>query len=207
MIHALAGLERNGNAAMGSKDNKFMIGLKRGTVKILRYNPKWRVAALKEISVLKKALKSIALDIQHIGSTAILGMNAKPIIDIDVAVKSLKVLNDLIGPLKKLGYRYRVGEPGERLFVKGPNEKITHHLHVIELGSDLWNNDLLFRDFIRKNKKEARQYSELKKELASQFFNDRESYSDGKEDLIKAILVRAKNSCGHRNKIKRCHGK
>lgn len=183
-----------------------MIGLKRGTVKLLRYNPKWRAPAIKEINVLKKALGSIALDIQHIGSTAIPGMIAKPIIDIDVAVKSLKAVNDLIGPLKKLGYRYRVGEPEKRLFVKGSNEKITHHLHIIELGSALWNNDLLFRDFLRKNKEEARQYSELKKELVSQFYNERKSYSDGKEDFIKAILVRAKKSCGHRNKFKKCHG-
>ncbi len=183
-----------------------MIGLKRGTVKIQRYNPKWRISARKEINTLKKALKSFALGIQHIGSTAIPGMNAKPIIDIDVAVKSLKVVNDLIEPLKKLGYKYRVGEPEKRLFVKGPNEKITHHLHVIELGSNLWNNDLLFRDFLRKNKKEAKQYLKLKKELASQFHNDRRSYSGGKENLIKAILVKVKKSCGHRNKIKKCHG-
>ncbi len=192
---------------MGRRKRNFMIGLKRGTVKLLRYNPKWRESALKEINALRKTLGSIALDIQHMGSTAIPGMSAKPIIDIDVAVKSLRVVKDLIGPLKKLGYRYRVGEPEKRLFVKGPNEKITYHLHVIELGSDLWNNDLLFRDFIRKNKKEARQYSELKKELASQFYNDRKSYSNGKEDLIKAILVRAKRSCGRRSKNKRCHGK
>lgn len=190
--------------ATGRRNDKFMIGLKRGTVKLLRYNPKWRVSALEEIDVLKKAIGSIALDIQHIGSTAIPGMSAKPIIDIDVAVKSLKLLNDLIVPLKKLGYRYRVGELEKRLFVKGPNEKITYHLHVIELDSDLWNNDLLFRDFLRKNKKEAKQYSELKKELASKFYNDRKSYSSGKEDLIKAILVKAKKSCGRRNKIKKC---
>jgi GrpB-like predicted nucleotidyltransferase (UPF0157 family) len=184
-----------------------MIGLKRGVVKVLRYNPKWLVSATKEMDALKKILNSVAFDIQHIGSTAIPGMNAKPIIDIDVAVKSLRVVKDLIGPLKKLGYRYRIGEPRKRLFVKGPNEKITHHLHVIEWGSDLWDNDLLFRDFIRRNKKEAKQYSELKKELASQFSNNRESYSDGKKDFIETILVRAKNSRGHRSKFKKCHGK
>lgn len=192
---------------MGSRSNKSMIGLKRGTVKIQRYNPKWRMSARKEINTLKKALKSFALDIQHIGSTAIPGMSAKPIIDIDVAVKSLKMVNDLIGPLKKLGYRYRVGEPEKRLFVKGPDEKITHHLHILEFGSDIWENDLLFRDFLYKNKEEARQYSELKKELASRFYNDRKSYSDGKEALIKSILVKAKNSCVLGNKIKKCHGR
>lgn len=193
---------------MGRGNDKFMIGLKRGTVKILRYNPKWRASAVKEINALKKVSGSIILNIQHIGSTAIPGMSAKPIIDIDVAVKSLKAVNDLIEPLRKLGYRYRVGKPEKRLFIKeGPNKKITHHMHVIKLGSDLWNNDLLFRDFLRSNKKKVRQYSELKKELASQFYNNRESYSDGKKDFIEAVLVEANNSRKRRNKIKKRRGK
>lgn len=182
-----------------------MIGLKRGTVKLMRYNPKWRLIALRDINTLKKALGKIALDIQHIGSTAIPGMNAKPIIDINVAIKALKSTKDLIEPLKKLGYRYHGGEPKKKLFIKESNGKVTRHLHILELDSRIWNNDLLFRDFLHKNKKEAQRYAELKGKFAERFYDDRESYSDAKNSFIETIIIKAKDSCGHRNKLKKRH--
>lgn len=176
---------------MGNKNNT--IGLKQGVVELQSYNVEWEKDFGKEKSALKKMLGDVALDIQHMGSTAIYGMIAKPIIDINVAIKHLGIIDDLIKPLEKLGYKYYGGEPGKRLFLKGSENNITHHLFIIELNSDFWRNDLLFRDYLRKNKDVAQQYANLKQGLVEKFYNNRISYAEGKSNFIEMVLNKAKD--------------
>lgn len=177
-----------------------MIGLKRGTVKLVPHNSKWAILFEKEKQILKKTFGNTILAIEHIGSTAIPGIPAKPIIDINVGVESLDVARNMKKKFEKLDYEHRPFVPGktkddlkwQELYVKGPGAKRTHHVHVTVLGNNYWKNDLLFRDFLRKNPKRAKQYAELKMELAEKHADDRGTYTKSKEHFINETINRAK---------------
>jgi len=129
-----------------------MLGLKRRKVKLSSHDSKW---SEKEKRILQKALGKMIIDIQHVGSTAISGIPAKPIIDIAVAVPGISKgeVRKYIEPLKKLNYGYG-GEdrPREHLFVKGSEEKRICYLHMVKFDSKTWGNYLLFRDYLRTQK-------------------------------------------------------
>ena len=164
-----------------------MIGLKRGTVKLLPHNKKWKLLFEKEKRLFQKQLGGLAVDIQHIGSTSIPGIPAKPIIDVSIGVRVMKDAAKLVKPLQKLGYELRreFGGPHvQTLFVKGPESKRTHYLHVMKHRGTLWKNDLLFRDYLRKNPARAKQYTELKKKLAGKHADDRGTYTRRKAKFI-----------------------
>jgi len=173
-----------------------MIGLKRGTVKLLPHNPKWTEAFEKEKEVLSKALNGLVVDIQHIGSTSIPGIPAKPIIDISIGIKTMKNSKDFIKIFEDIGYEYRPDFGGptiQLLFVKGPEEKRTHYIHLMKYNGSIWINDLAFRDYLRKNKDRAEQYANLKKKLAANFANDRTKYTASKANFILETVRIAKN--------------
>lgn len=178
-----------------------MLGLKRGKVKLVPYNPKWSEIFKKEKKILQKGLGKMIIDIQHVGSTAIPKLPAKPIIDIAVAVSDLsgKKVAKYIEPLKKLGYEYRGKErphrhTREHLFVKGGEEKRICHLHMVEFDSKVWKNYLLFRDYLRAHKKTADEYAKLKLELAKKFSDNRKSYTSGKDKFIQELFKKIKKS-------------
>lgn len=176
-----------------------MIGLKRGTVKLVPHNPKWEKLFEREKHLLKKNFGHTILAIEHIGSTAIPGIPAKPIIDINVGVESLDVARSMKEKFEKLGYEHRPFVSGktkddlkwQELYVKGPEAKRTHHVHVTVLGNNYWKNDLLFRDFLRKNHERAKQYAELKEILAQKHADDRGTYTKNKEQFINETLEMA----------------
>ena len=171
-----------------------MIGLKRGIVKLLPYNPNWQVAFEREKKFLKKELDGLILEIQHIGSTAIPGIVAKPIIDMLIAVNSLSDVSKIRSKLEEVGYEYRENgsDDIQILFVKGPEGKRTYYLHITELGSLEWQNSIGFRDYLRKNTERAKQYSNLKMELASKYSEDRAKYTAGKAAFVHETIERAK---------------
>ncbi len=176
-----------------------MLGLKRGKVKLFPYNPKWSEIFKKERKILQKALGKMIIDIQHVGSTAIPNLPAKPIIDMAVAVSDLsgKKVEKYIEPLKELGYEYRGVErrhTREHLFVKGSEEKRTCHLHMVEFNSKTWKNYLLFRDYLRNHKKVVAEYVELKLELAKKFSDNRKLYTSGKDKFIQGVFKKLKKS-------------
>src|SRR4030042_5400238 len=154
-----------------------MIGLKRGTVKLVPHNSRWAELFEEEKHLLKKTFGDSIIAIEHIGSTAIPGIPAKPIIDINIGVKSLKVARDMKEKFEKLGYEHRPFVLGktkddlkwQELYVRGPEAKRTHYVHVTVFGGSYWKNDLLFRDFLRKNPERAKQYAELKEKLAEKY--------------------------------------
>lgn len=171
-----------------------MIGLKRGTVKLLPHNPKWSDLFEREKKILLNALDGLVVDIQHIGSTSIPGIPAKPIIDISIGIKSMKNSRDFIKIFEDLGYEYRpdFGGPNiQLLFVKGPEEKRTHYIHLMKYNGGIWKNDLIFRDFLRRNKARAEEYAELKKELAKKFANDRTNYTASKGNFVHETIKMA----------------
>ncbi|HSW93019.1 MAG TPA: GrpB family protein [Gammaproteobacteria bacterium] len=170
-------------------------------VEIVAFDPEWLVRADAEIQKLISVLpSSMIIDIQHVGSTAIPGMAAKPIIDIQIAVLSLEEIKKIaILELKKLDYEYWYENPdSERMFfVKGMppfGEKRTHHVHIVEQTSRHWIDKIVFRDYLIQHPEVAYEYQKLKIMLAEQYIYDREKYTNEKSEFIKKVLRVAKKS-------------
>lgn len=172
-----------------------MVGLKRGIVKLSEYQDIWKVKAEQTVAELKSLLHDVAIDIQHIGSTAIPSIHAKPIIDIAVGVHDLDDIMPYVETLKNRHYIFR-GEdvPGQILFVKGDFEKDTrtHHIHVVKWKGIEWNNYINFRDYLNAFPEKAKVYDMCKLRLAKQFPQDRSGYTKGKQTLVSALLEEAK---------------
>ena len=147
-------------------------------------------------------LKQLIIDIQHVGSTSVPGLAAKPILDIDIIIDNKEILPPVINILDKLGYTHQ-GDLGikEREAFKRASNKVPYHdgqdeqefqfahnLYVCIAGSVSLENHISFRDHLRHNDKAVIEYSELKKELASKHENDIDKYIDGKTEFITKIL-------------------
>jgi GrpB-like predicted nucleotidyltransferase (UPF0157 family) len=171
-----------------------MIGLKRGIVKLAEYDKKWLGNFQREAKKIQKIFGKDALDVQHVGSTAIPGILAKPIIDIILIVPSFWRARRRIKKLKEAGYEIKKNDSKkERLFfTKGPEEKRTHYLHIGEVGSGYAEEMILFRDYLRKHRNVAKKYSRLKEKLAKKYQEEREIYTAKKEGLIKRVIKKAK---------------
>jgi GrpB-like predicted nucleotidyltransferase (UPF0157 family) len=175
-----------------------MVGLSMNEIEIVDYDPLWPTEFEKEARAIQLALHGQqTLAIEHAGSTAIVGLAAKPIIDIYIAVPTIagaKVA--LVEPLEALGYLYwRENPKTDRMFfVKGlppHGKRRTHHIHVAEPGSDAWQRPLIFRDYLRTHPNEAKEYLDLKLRLAKQHHSDREAYTAAKDTFIEAIVRKA----------------
>ena len=171
-----------------------MLGLPKGIVRLETYDPEWVLAYEREKFILQDCVGNYIIDIQHVGSTSIQGLASKPIIDIAVGVTSLEEGHKCIEPLEQIGYEYK-GEAGisGRLFsTKGYGVNTTHHIHIEEVGSINWWNQILLRDYLRLHNDARDEYAELKKNLAKKYANDRETYTERKADFILDIIARAK---------------
>lgn len=172
-----------------------MLGLKRGTVSLLPHQTSWDTTAQQTIDLLWTVLCGTALDIQHIGSTSICHIHAKPIIDLAVAVRSLDDILPLIPKLDQIGVFYRNQDhPGQMLFVMGDfeNEIRTHHVHVVEINNPAWQNYINFRDYLNGNPQKAKLYDDLKQTLFQQYADNRSFYTSGKQELINQLLDEAR---------------
>jgi GrpB-like predicted nucleotidyltransferase (UPF0157 family) len=172
-----------------------MLGLKRGTVKLVPHDPGWATLFEYERQLLEDAFGDTIIAIEHVGSTAITGIPAKPIIDINVGVESLDTARGMKDVFARLGYEHRPFVPGrsaegldaQELYVRGPEECRTHHVHVTVYGGGYWNKDILFRDYLREHPECAHEYADLKVCLAHKYANDRGSYSKNKAEFILRI--------------------
>ena len=167
----------------------------RPPVIIVEYNPQWPALYEEEKAQILSLIGHKVVAIEHIGSTAVPGLGAKPIIDIMVAIHRLANAEECILPLQSAGYEY-VPEyedtlPERRYFRKGPSGARTHHVHMVELTSDFWWRHLLFRDFLRTHPEVAWQYYQLKKELAAKYSSDHLGYTEAKTTFIESIITRA----------------
>ena len=168
------------------------LGLRRGTVAVVPHDSEWETAAEQTIATLKKLLGALIIDAQHVGSTSIKGICAKPIIDIVVGVSDTGVIPEMVRCLEGNGFVFRGQDhPQQYLFVCGDNDVRTHHVHVVIYGSDEWNNYLNMRDYLNSHSEDAAAYSALKEALADQYSEDRETYTAMKNDMIKDILAKA----------------
>jgi GrpB-like predicted nucleotidyltransferase (UPF0157 family) len=134
----------------------------------------------------------LAGPIAHVGSTAVRGLQAKPIIDIMAAVHDLPSSKPAIEALRPLSYCYAPYKADVMHWFCKPSEfERTHHLHLVPFASRLWQERIAFRDALRASEEVRSRYSALKAALASKYQEDREGYTEGKTEFIKAVLTRA----------------
>lgn len=171
------------------------IGLKRGLLKLAPYDPEWEAFFKKERNKIRKAVGQFILVIEHIGSTSIKNMCAKPIIDIAIGLKKYNDGFKCVEGLDKIGYLYfgERGIPG-RHFFRRDSEIVKCHIHMYEIASAEWEYHILFRDYLSNHEKEAKEYASLKNDLIKQFGNNREKYTEAKAKFINNILKKAKES-------------
>ena len=182
-------------------------------VVIVPYDPLWPEQFAAEATLVWAAVgEGLVVAVEHFGSTAISGMAAKPVIDLLVVVRSLDEARATAVPsLESIGYSYWRDDPApDRLFfVKGlpPNGPRTHHVHIVEPGFShdprlrefSFSDRLLFRDYLRAHPEEARQYEDLKRDLAARFPEDREAYTEGKTEYVYAIMQKARQAEGDKS--------
>jgi GrpB-like predicted nucleotidyltransferase (UPF0157 family) len=168
-----------------------MIGLKRGTVQVVPHDASWSDLFAQERNVLHPQIGQNVLDIQHVGSTAVPELDAKPIIDIAVAVDSPAMIGCFQQLLSDLGYLDRgdFGHDGGHLFVKEREPEVRrHHLHIVTIDGSQWRNCLLFRDMLSADDILRARYGALQRALREQHANDRQIYAHAKAEFIRGVL-------------------
>ena len=156
------------------------------------YDPRWPQLFEMLRSRIAAVLDKLAISIEHVGSTAVPGLAAKPIIDIDVLVRSSTDLPAVIRKLADLGYEHRgdLGVSGREAF-RAKADAIYHHLYVCPPGNREYECHIAFRNYLRTHAADATAYALLKRELANRFGNDREGYNEAKSEFVQRILQRA----------------
>lgn len=173
------------------KDNKRMIGLRRHSVEIVDHNPKWATLAKEACHRIRQVAIDFIADIQHVGSTAVPDLPAKPILDLVASVISLNTIPKIIRCLEAIGYIYRgdSGDEGGHLFILESSPDVrTVHLHVVEHNKSQWKNYIRFRDLLRHQPEIRSKYAELKLKLKNRYPNNRKSYTNAKHDFIQKVL-------------------
>ena len=168
---------------------------------ITEYNPRWSMIYNREKKKIIAAIGSKVLAIEHIGSTSVVGLAAKPVSDIMVAIESFSLTNELIKPLSNIGYKYvpeyEINLPDRRFFHRGPSETTGlpnrhFHLHIVEKDSEFWVTHILFRDYLRNHTNVAQEYANLKKRLAIAGEGNINKYCEGKNGFIQKVIRLAK---------------
>lgn len=162
-----------------------------GRVAVVEYDPEWPHLYEREAARLRALLGGRVLALEHVGSTAVPGLPAKPIIDIDLSLADSTDEAAYLPRLEGAGYRLVVREPDwyEHRLLKGPDTNI--NLHVWTLGSPEAQRHVIFRDWLRENEQDRRRYGELKQDLSTRDFTYIHEYNNAKAPLIHEIYARA----------------
>ncbi len=162
---------------------------------IVDYDPAWPAAYARERQRITGALGSRITAIEHIGSTSVPGLGAKPVIDIMVGLRDLADAADCIGLVEALGYEYlpeiESMIPERRYFRRFTDGVRTHQIHMVEEGGAFWRRHLAFRDYLRTHPDTAAEYDALKRRIAPIYRDNRSAYTDAKTDFIVGIERRA----------------
>ena len=168
-------------------------------VYIVAYDPSWPTLFAQERNRLFETVRQWIEEVEHVGSTAIPGLDAKPVIDLMVGLKSMADASSCVEPLTNLGYSYWAegAQPHHHLFVRFVDPEMsarTHNLHLVEAGGQYWKERLLFRDYLRKHPETAKEYAELKYMLSTRHRDDREAYTAAKADFVSEVVRRVRNA-------------
>ena len=162
-------------------------------VQIVEYDLEWPALADAEMRAIQEALGDIAVRVEHVGSTAVPGLAAKPILDLQLSVEAIEPRDRYTESLERLGYLSVPApeSPDYRLFAKPAERPRTHHLHVCAAGSEHELRHIAMRDFLRAHPDEAARYEALKRDVAARHPQDRLAYIDGKDAFVTALERRA----------------
>lgn len=169
------------------------MGLKVGTVYLEYYNENWKNMFEEEKNNLENIFKDIAIKVEHVGSTSIEGLSAKPIIDIMVVINKFEDFESVRRVFLEEPYSIKLDSDSDEILVrKGPEDNRTHFIHVVEDGSTRCVNTLLFRDYLRNHEDVKKEYEDLKIMLAEKYENNRKMYTASKNEFIQNVLKLAR---------------
>jgi GrpB-like predicted nucleotidyltransferase (UPF0157 family) len=159
---------------------------------LVDYRSDWPLVYAEAAGPLAAAFGPYAADIQHIGSTSVPGLAAKPIIDIAIGITQYPLPDAIIDAVTRLGYEHKgeYGIPGRHYFRK-PGPPYGFHIHATGLQSSEYHNHILFRDYLRAHPDAAREYQLLKRDLAAHWVDDFEAYAAAKTSFVRQILLKA----------------
>jgi GrpB-like predicted nucleotidyltransferase (UPF0157 family) len=159
-------------------------------VELVDHDPTWAELFESERGKLTRVFDGRVVGIEHIGSTSVPELCAKPIVDVLVGLQELELSDEDIAAMQELGYEYlgEYGRPGRLFFRKQPR---THHVHVVEHGGEHWDRQLTFRDALRTDAEERRRYDDFKRRLAAAGY-PREVYTELKTPFIREVESRAR---------------
>lgn len=160
-------------------------------VRLSPYNPDWVNEYKKECKRLSELFGDLVIQFEHFGSTSIVNMKAKPVIDMLIIVKNIDKVDQLNPYIRELGYDIagEWGIEGRRLLRKGGEDR-THHIHIYQEGNGEIDRHLIFRDYLRIHTKEAVKYSQFKEQLAMKY-QDTNEYSKAKRSYVSELEQRA----------------
>lgn len=175
---------------MSSSRERLVLGVADGKVRVVEYSEEWpaRFSALR--AELIDLIGDLVEGIEHVGSTAVEGLVAKPMLDVAIGFTGRDRLDEIHQRLSRAGFSYRgdFGEEGGLIFFQGPPTARTAVLHVVEYGGRQWRNYLQFRDRLNADPEMRDRYGALKRDLAGEYSGDRDGYLAGKHDLIEDVL-------------------
>ncbi len=162
-------------------------------IRIVDYDTTWPTGAQAELRRLQAVLGHIAIRLEHVGSTSVPGLAAKPVLDLQLSVAAIDPRAAYVEPLERMGYLFVAdpASPDYHFFGKPPQRPRSHHLHVCESGSAHEHRHLAVRDFLRTHDGEATRYQTLKREVAARHPEDRLAYIDGKDAYLAGLHDRA----------------
>ena len=168
-----------------------VLGLASGTVRVEPYHAGWPALFEREAARIRAALDGLPLRLEHVGSTSVPGLPAKPIVDIMAGRPPESPVEPYVAALVRAGYVHRGerGIPGREFFRRG--DPRSYHVHMVAMDSPLWHEHVGFRDYLRAHPETTAEYAALKRALAARYSLDREAYTDGKADFITSVLRRA----------------
>lgn len=172
---------------MGDVDDALIGGRERRRIEIVDYDPHWPDAYEQHRARVAAALGGRARRIEHIGSTAVPGLAAKPIVDVLVTVGDADEEGLTVPALTAAGYELRVREPGHRVF-RTPERDV--HVHIWSEGHPDVARQIAFRDRLRESSGDRRAYERLKRDLARREWSDMDEYADAKGPFIESVLAR-----------------
>jgi GrpB-like predicted nucleotidyltransferase (UPF0157 family) len=160
-------------------------------VSVVEYSPEWSKLFENEKKIIRRALAGVAARVEHVGSTAVAGLAAKPIIDIMVGLEDFSVADELVPRVEALAYvyvkKFEAVMPFRRFLFKEQGGTRTHQIHMVAVGTEFWDRLILFRDYLRQNPAVVEKYASLKRELAEREWDDVNDYADAKTEFVRGI--------------------
>lgn len=174
-----------------------LIAEKTKVIEVIPYDPAWKSEFIKIRDSLLEMAGDLIIAVEHVGSTSVEGLSAKPIIDIDLVMESYDRLPAIIERLQSYGYEHQgnLGIEGREAFRRlQPDSFMKYHLYVCPKDGKGYIEHIAFRDYLRTHPAAIREYEDVKLKLAEQFRYDIDAYCEGKTEVVRSILGKAYNS-------------